>query len=134
MTGQVKPTKTEKILLSVTAAFLCLLLALMLYGKATGAEGHYTVAAEQSAGVSSGSAASAAASSATREAVGPVNINTASAEELSALPGIGETLAGRIVAYRTKHGAFSSTEEVQKVSGIGEKIFAEIADRITVGG
>lgn len=134
MRGQVKPTKTEKILLAVTAAFLCLLLVLMLYGKATGAEGHYTVTAERSAAASSVSAASAAGSSAAQEAAGPVNINTASAEELAALPGIGETLAGRIVAYRTEHGTFSSTEEIQKVSGIGEKIFAEIADRITVGG
>lgn len=134
MRGQVKPTKTEKILLAVTAAFLCLLLALMLYGKATGAEGHYTVTAERSAAASSVSAASAAGPSAAQEAAGPVNINTASAEELAMLPGIGETLAGRIVAYRTEHGAFSSTEEIQKVSGIGEKIFAEIADRITVGG
>ena len=130
MRAQVKPTKTEKILLTVTAVFICLLLGLMLYGKATGAQGHYTVTAEKSAASSSEPAASA--SSAIDAA--PININTATAEALASLPGIGDTLAKRIVDYRAEHGPFSAKEEIQKVSGIGEKTFEEIADRITVEG
>lgn len=62
----------------------------------------------------------------------PMNINTASAEELALLPGIGEVLAGRIVAYREEHGAFVSIEELMDVKGIGEKRFEAIRDKITV--
>lgn len=61
-----------------------------------------------------------------------VNINTASAEELSTLPGIGEALAARIIAYREEHGAFENTEEIMSVSGIGAKTYAQLKDRITV--
>ena len=63
-----------------------------------------------------------------------VNINTAAAEELAALDGIGETLAGRIVDYRKEHGSFSSPEEIMQVPGIGQKKYAQIAPHITVGG
>ena len=63
---------------------------------------------------------------------GVVNLTTASAEELMTLPGIGETLARRIVEYRETHGGFHSIEEVQNVSGIGEKRFAAIRESITV--
>lgn len=49
-----------------------------------------------------------------------VDINAASVEELSQLPGIGETLAERIAAYRMEHGVFSSVEELLNVEGIGE--------------
>ena len=61
-----------------------------------------------------------------------VNINTASAEELCTLPGIGETLAERIIAYRTENGIFESKEALLNVSGIGDKKFQTIADLITV--
>ena len=49
-----------------------------------------------------------------------VKLNSATAERLATLPGIGEVLAGRIVGYREEHGAFSSVEELTKVPGIGE--------------
>lgn len=64
--------------------------------------------------------------------LGKININTADAEELMRLDGIGEKLAARIVAYRAENGAFGSIEQLQNVSGIGEKTFAEIRDNITV--
>lgn len=67
------------------------------------------------------------------EAVFPININTATAEELQALPGIGETRAEAIVAYREKHGPFTYVEDLRGVSGIGEGILANIMDYITVG-
>ena len=61
-----------------------------------------------------------------------VNMNTAGKEELMTLPGIGEILAERIIQYRTMHGDFKAAEELKKVSGIGEKIYAAICDLITV--
>lgn len=64
----------------------------------------------------------------------PIDINRADAKQLTALPGIGEVLAGRIVAYREENGNFLSTQELQNVDGIGEKRLDAILDLITVGG
>ncbi len=61
-----------------------------------------------------------------------VNINTASAEELKTLPGIGDGIAGRIVKYRDENGSFKTKEDIMKVSGIKEKLFSKISDHITV--
>ncbi|NPV27181.1 MAG: hypothetical protein HPY81_06990 [Firmicutes bacterium] len=62
-----------------------------------------------------------------------VNLNTATAAELDArLPGVGPTLAQRIVDYRNQHGKFRSIEDLKNVSGIGEKRFQELKDLITV--
>ena len=61
-----------------------------------------------------------------------ININTASAEELQSLKGIGPSTAGSIIAYREEYGGFSSIEEIMNVKRIGEKTFAKIKDRISV--
>ena len=61
-----------------------------------------------------------------------VNINTADLQTLTTLPGIGETLAQRIIDYREKNGDFVSVAELTKVDGIGEKKFAALAAYITV--
>lgn len=61
-----------------------------------------------------------------------VNINTASISELETLPGIGSNFAQRIIDYRTAHGGFKSIEEIQAVSGIGQKTFEKIKDKITI--
>lgn len=63
---------------------------------------------------------------------GPLNINTATAQQLDDLPGIGPVLAQRIVDYRTAHGGFSAVEELLNVSGIGNAKLMEILDEITV--
>ncbi len=63
---------------------------------------------------------------------GLINVNTASASELEALPGIGEVLAQRIVDHRTEHGPFASVEDLLDVSGIGEAILEDIRDLVTV--
>lgn len=63
-----------------------------------------------------------------------VNINAATADQLTALPGIGPSYAQRIVEYREKNGPFKKVEDLLNVTGIGEKTFEKIKDRITVGG
>jgi len=62
-----------------------------------------------------------------------VNINTASAAELDALPGIGAKTAARIVEYRQKNGPFKKVEELMNVRGVGEKNFLKLKAQITVG-
>ena len=61
-----------------------------------------------------------------------VNINTAGIEELDTLPGIGPVTAQAIVDERESNGAFTSTEDIQRVSGIGEKKFEKLKDLICV--
>lgn len=66
-------------------------------------------------------------------ASGKININRASAAELDQhLTGIGPTLAQRIVDYREENGPFRKIEDLKKVSGIGDKRFADIQDRIDI--
>ena len=65
--------------------------------------------------------------------VAKININTASAAELQQLPRVGEKVAQRIVDFRTQNGKFTKIEEIMKVRGIGEKIFLQLKDLITVG-
>jgi len=62
-----------------------------------------------------------------------ININTAPASELENLPRIGPKVAQRIVDFRTKNGNFKKVEEIMKVQGIGEKVFEQIKELITVG-
>lgn len=62
-----------------------------------------------------------------------ININTADAAELDKLPGIGPALAERIIQYRMEHGLFLQPEDLKKVSGIGNKTYARMADMVTVG-
>ncbi len=64
----------------------------------------------------------------------PIDINRASKEEFMALPGIGEVLADRILAYRDANGNFTAPEGLMHVEGIGEKRMEEILDLITIGG
>src|SRR5438045_3274985 len=63
-----------------------------------------------------------------------VNINTATAQQLTVLPGVGEKLAARIVEYRQKAGGFKNTSELMNVQGIGEKNLARIQAFLTTGG
>jgi competence protein ComEA len=62
-----------------------------------------------------------------------VNLNTASAAQLEALPGIGAKMAVRIVEYRQKNGGFKKVEDLMNVKGIGEKSFLKLKPRLTVG-
>jgi competence protein ComEA len=62
----------------------------------------------------------------------PVNVNTATLEELDTLPGVGPAIARRILDYRREHGPFQRPEDLLQVSGIGEKKLAAMLDRVRV--
>ena len=111
--------KTEKCLLAAAAAFLLL----------TG-----TLQARDAAQASGGFQVTTAAGEDYAYALPePLDLNRAAAEELAGLPGIGEVLAERIVAYREEHGPFTSVEELLNVSGIGEKKLEALRPEVTVG-
>lgn len=61
-----------------------------------------------------------------------VNLNTATQAELETLPRIGPALAGRILDYRTANGRFAAVTDLMKVTGIGQKLFDGLKDRIAV--
>ena len=61
-----------------------------------------------------------------------INLNTATAEQLMTLRGIGESKAEDILNYREQHGGFGSIEELMQISGIKERVFEKIKDQITV--
>lgn len=63
---------------------------------------------------------------------GLVNINRASKQELTKVPGIGDVTADKIIRYREENGNFASIEDIKKVSGIKDKLFSKIRDYITV--
>lgn len=64
---------------------------------------------------------------------GKVNLNRATAAELDALPGVGPSTAEKIVADREANGPFRTVEDLKRVSGIGDKKFADLADLVCVG-
>jgi len=63
----------------------------------------------------------------------PLNLNQATARDLEQLPGIGPSMASRIVEYRQKHGGFKKIEELMNVQGIGEKNFLKLRALVSVG-
>ena len=111
------------ILIAVTGAFLCLLLGVFL-----GRNSNKTYLQIQDID----SVQTQPSTSRPPEALGKININTATLEQLQLLPGIGESLAQRILDYRAEHGDFKSTEELMNVSGIGEKKFDSIKNFIII--
>ena len=115
-----KVTKSEWGLLILTGIFLCLMtVVLACSGGGTGAD--YTITPQK------------AAADVTPAEDPPVDLNTAGAEELDTLPGIGPVLAERIIQYREEHGPFASVEELDEVKGIGASVLEKIGDRATVG-
>ena len=66
--------------------------------------------------------------------LGVVNVNAATAEELSLLPGVGPTKAQAIIRYRTEHGAFKRVEDLSQVKGIGEKQLEKLRPHVALEG
>ena len=125
--------KVSVLLAVVTALFVGFTLGLFV-GRNTGS-GTVTLAVPAQMQTAPTTAATAVAETVPEETVSfPVNINTADADTLTALPGIGRVLAERILAYRQQNGSFRAVEEIMKVEGIGEKKAEAILDLITVGG
>ena len=64
----------------------------------------------------------------------PIDLNTATLEQLDTLPGIGPTRAGDIIRYRDQHGGFQQIDELKEVRGIGEVTFEALKDLVTING
>jgi competence protein ComEA len=79
-----------------------------------------------------GAAAGGSAATSADSRSGPlaIDINTATAQELEQLDGVGPATAAKIVAYRQEHGGFSSIDELDQVSGIGEARLAAIRTQL----
>ncbi len=124
--------KAERVAIIITAAFILLSAGYYIGLACIGSD--YNVAIEkhpdEQAVQQGGDSPTPVASSA--EITEKIDINTASAEELITLPGIGEVLAERIIAYREKNGKFENIESIMDIQGIGEGTFLKIMDMITV--
>ena len=112
MEKQEKEAKAGRVYLALAALTLCFALALALLCRTSGgsAAGRYTVSVQQET----------AEPTAPTRVVTLVNVNTAAAEELETLTGIGPSLAQAIIAYRTEHGDFTAAEDLLNVKGIGQ--------------
>lgn len=66
------------------------------------------------------------------QATGKISLNTATAQELTTLTGVGEKTAQAIIAYRDAHGGFTSIDELQQIKGIGPAKFATISPNVTL--
>jgi len=84
------------------------------------------------AGVVPGIAGGGVGSTSAGSVGGLVNLNTADAAALDSLPGVGPVIAQRILDWRTQHGRFTSVNELGEVSGIGDKLMAQIGSKVTV--
>ena len=122
MDSQRNSARAQTLLLELTALFLCLLLGLYIRDRAAlrrpfAVEAEILLPQEE-----------------ILPDLTPLDLNTATAEELTALPGIGEALAQRIVDYREAHGPFEAVEDIMNVSGIGEGKLAGMEGLIAVDG
>lgn len=121
-----KVAKAEILILALAAAFLAGVWLAYLRGSGAAPGADYTVSTQRQA---EGPVAPEAAEP---EAPAVVNINTAGAEDLESLPGIGPALAQRIIDYREANGPFQSVEDLLEVKGIGEATLEKFRDSVTV--
>lgn len=116
-----KFAKSEKFLLALTVLYCAGLLGLAARSRPADAAG-YRITAEHPAAQTEAEEVPRAVR---------IDLNRATAAELQTLPGIEETLAERIVAYRAEHGPFRTAEEIMEVRGIGEGIYEDVKELIT---
>ncbi len=111
--------KPQWILIGITAVFFCILIGIFV-GRNTA--GPYIPVDSTKETISQTQS----------QQDGKIDINTATAEQLQLIPGIGPSIADRIITYRAENGGFKSIEEIQNISGIGEKKFNDIKPYIKV--
>lgn len=119
---------TTALLIAVTLAFASFVGGFCLGRNTAGAD------IQLSAYATTGSSAAdvAPSSSTVAATTARININTATSEQLETLPGIGPTIAQRIIDYRTQYGTYSTVYDLLEVEGIGEKTLEKIINQITV--
>ena len=119
---------------------LCLLIVALIftagivgfyYGRSSGASPVLVERYPQAASTATPTASTAAPET---EPPYPVNINSATLQQLQTLPGIGPVLAQRIIDYRNEFGPFETVSQLTMVDGIGVSTLEELSDYITVGG
>ncbi|MFI9027661.1 helix-hairpin-helix domain-containing protein [Streptomyces sp. NPDC053560] len=91
---------------------------------AAGAAG--SAGAPAASGAAGGSSVPGGSAGAGTAPAGPVSLNSATAEQLDTLPGVGPVLAQHIIDFRTQHGGFTSIDQLQEVNGIGDRRFADL--------
>ena len=116
-----KNMKTHALLLLVTVCFVAALTLLYLRAEESAGGADYTISTQRGPSV-------------LEEVVLPekIDINTADAEQLMTLPGIGEVMAKRIIRYREENGPFVSVEDLLNISGIGENTLESLRGHITL--
>jgi len=92
----------------------------------------YLPFAGEVAGAATNNTSGSATESNTIQTAGKINLNSATAEQLDTLSGIGPAYAARIIEYRQAHGGFKIIEEIMEIKGIGQKTFDKIKDQITI--
>jgi competence protein ComEA len=93
-------------------------------------DGEQVVVPRRGAPVAAAGAPGGAASGTSGIPTGPVHLNSATIEQLDALPGVGPVTAQKIIAYRQTHGAFTSVDELDAVSGIGPARLDQLRDLV----
>ena len=125
-------TRFDKIVLGLTAAFLVVTGGYFVSGQLGEAEYQVTVSKQVPAVSASLPEVEDGYPDSLLEGE-VIDLNTASAADLTRLPGIGEKRAQAIVAWREEHGPFQSVDELIQVSGIGEKLLAGLRDYAAAG-
>ncbi|MCD8382457.1 MAG: helix-hairpin-helix domain-containing protein [Clostridiales bacterium] len=130
--GSAKHTVTWPVLLLAVGfvGFFCLALG---YALGSGAHGDYTVYTQTGAAFPSQETEEAVEAIQAEAEVFPIDVNSADAETLELLPGIGPEKAAAIVAWREENGPFTQPEDLLEVSGIGEATLEEIRSLIICG-
>lgn len=126
-------TRAEAAAIVLTLVFAAFTLGFHLASGSSADGAELRISTENVRGKQAEPSPAAPAADADGETPAIVNINTASADELQSLHGVGEAIAQRIIDYREANGPFERIEDITRVSGIGSATFEDIMDFITVG-